>query len=193
MTKIRLGVFASGTGSNAVKIMDHFSNHPKVEIAFLLSNKSDAPVVKHSREKGIKTIVLSNTEVDDGDLLNQVCKDEKTDFIVLAGYLRKIPVKLIHQYHDRIINIHPSLLPRHGGKGMYGKHVHEAVLSHGDQEAGISIHFVNEQFDEGRIIAQFRCSVDSSDTIETLQAKIQQLEHSYFPFVVEKTVLKYEL
>lgn len=189
MAKIRLALFASGNGSNALKIIDHFSAHANVEVGFLLSNKKDAPIIEASKKKGIKVITLTNEEVSNGVLLLEKCTNEKIDYIILAGFLRKIPSLLIRHFSEKIINIHPALLPKHGGQGMYGKFVHEAVIKNKDTETGITIHYVNENFDEGRIIAQFRCSVDSVDTPETIQTKIQQLEHNYFPLVIEKTVI----
>lgn len=189
MAKVRIALFASGAGSNALKIIDHFCAHPSVEIGFLLSNKKDALVVGLSNEKGIHTITSTNEQVADGNFLTTLCRENKIDFIILAGYLRKIPVELLKNYTDRIINIHPALLPKHGGAGMYGKYVHEAVLHAKEQETGITIHYVNEHFDEGRIIAQFHCEVKPSDTVESIQAKIQRLEHTYFPYVIEKTIL----
>lgn len=188
MAKKRLALFASGTGSNAIKIMDHFSIHPEVEIGFLLCNKKDAPVVPASEGKGVKVITMTNEEVANGPLLTETCIHEKIDFIILAGFLRKIPDQLIHHFSNKIINIHPALLPKHGGQGMYGRFVHEAVIKNKDQETGITIHYVNEHFDEGRIIAQFHCAVDANDTVESVQLKIQQLEHAYFPFVIEQTI-----
>lgn len=191
MKKIRLALFASGTGSNALNIIDHFTGHPKVEVAFVLTNKADAPVVKRSQQRGVKTIILNNELVSQAEVLLKVCKGEEIDFIILAGYLRLIPAEFIKQYDECILNIHPSLLPKFGGKGMYGSRVHEAVLAAGEKESGISIHFVDSKFDEGRVIAQFSCEVDSSDTIETLSAKIRHLEHAYFPTVIEETVLSF--
>lgn len=188
MVKRRLALFASGTGSNALKIMDHFSTHPEIEIGFLLSNKKDAPVVQASAAKNVKVITMTNEEVANGLLLIETCVQEKIDYIILAGFLRKIPTPLIHHFSDKIINIHPALLPKHGGQGMYGKFVHEAVIKNKDTETGITIHYVNEHFDEGRIIAQFHCSVELTDTVETVQSKIQQLEHAYFSFVIEQTI-----
>lgn len=188
MAKIRLALFASGNGSNALKIMNHFSTHSTIEVGFLLSNKKDAPVVKATENKGVKVITLSNEEVANGSLLVETCIAEKIDLIILAGFLRKIPSQFTHHFSDKIINIHPALLPKHGGQGMYGKFVHEAVIKNKDSETGITIHYVNEHFDEGRIIAQFHCVVDSTDTVETIQGKIQQLEHAYFPFVIEQTI-----
>lgn len=189
MAKRRLALFASGTGSNALKIIDHFSTHPEIEIGFLLSNKKDAPVVQASQMKGINVFTFTNEEVENGALLVEKCLEEKINYIILAGFLRKIPTQLIHHFPDKIINIHPALLPKHSGQGMYGRFVHEAVIKNEDTETGITIHFVNENFDEGRIIAQFRCIVESCDTTEMIQAKIQRLEHAYFPFVIEKTIL----
>lgn len=188
MAKRRLALFASGTGSNALKIMDHFSTHPEIEIGFLLSNKKDAPVVQASEMKGIKVFTFTNEEVANGTLLVEKCIEEKIDYIILAGFLRKIPTQLTRHFSDKMINIHPSLLPKYGGQGMYGKFVHEAVIKNKDQETGITIHYVNEHFDEGRIIAQFHCAVEASDTVESVQIKIQQLEHAYFPFVIEQTI-----
>lgn len=189
MKKIRLALFASGTGSNALNIIDHFAGHRQIEVGFVLTNKANAPVVEKSQLRGVETIILNNELVSEADTLLKVCKEHQADYIVLAGYLRLIPSAFIEHYDERIINIHPSLLPKFGGKGMYGSRVHEAVLAAGEKESGISIHFVDSHFDEGRVIAQFSCEVGSSDTIETLGAKIRQLEHAYFPVVIEETVL----
>jgi phosphoribosylglycinamide formyltransferase-1 len=131
---------------------------------------------------------LNNELVAEADVLFKICEEHKIDFIVLAGYLRLIPAELIEKYEERILNIHPSLLPKFGGKGMFGSRIHEAVISSGSKESGISIHYVNKNFDEGRIIAQFGCKVESTDTAETLGAKIKLLEQVYFPFVIQETV-----
>jgi len=188
MAKIKLALFASGSGSNALKIMDFFSDSTEVEITFLLCNKKDAPVVKLARDKQIEVFVFSNEEVENGSFLVDFCQQKKIDVIILAGYLRKVPSELIQNFPERIINIHPSLLPKHGGKGMYGKFVHEAVLKNKDTETGITIHFVNEDFDKGRIIAQYSCAVSSKDTLEDVQRKIQELEHTYFSQVIANTL-----
>ena len=189
MLKIKLALFASGSGSNALKIIDYFSSHSSVEVAFVLSNKKDAPIVEAAQEKGIKVHVFSNDVVADGQFLSKICLEERVDFIILAGYLRKIPEQLLVNYSDKIINVHPALLPKYGGKGMYGKHVHESVLKNKEKETGITIHYVNENFDEGRIIAQFHCTVFEEDTLKSVQDKIQYLEHSYFSVVIEKTIM----
>jgi phosphoribosylglycinamide formyltransferase-1 len=189
MTKIKLALFASGSGSNAINIIDHFSNHPSIEIGFLLSNKKEAPIVEKAQKKGVKVLVFSNDEVADGNFLSQVCLDNEIHFIVLAGYLRKIPVELLQNYSEKMINLHPALLPKFGGQGMYGNNVHKAVVEAKETETGITIHFVNEHFDKGRKIAQFYCALNQIDTFESVQAKVQNLEHAYFPIVIEKTIL----
>lgn len=188
MQQKRLAIFASGNGSNALAIIDYFKENPNVKIAFVLSNRSDAPVLAAAAERGIATVAMSNEEVEDGSILTSACTDKKLDYIILAGYLRKIPAALIASYPRKIINIHPSLLPKYGGKGMYGTHVHAAVLAHGEKESGITIHYVDEEFDRGEILAQYRCEVSKNETIETLQQKIQYLEHRYFPEVIAKLI-----
>ncbi len=189
MNKTRIGIFASGTGSNAINLIRHFNNHPHIEVGFVLSNKSDAPVLNSAKDLGIKVLFFSNHEVANGNFLIQTCKNHVIDWVILAGYLRLIPSELIQQFEGRIINLHPSLLPKYGGKGMHGGHVHEAVIANKEIESGITVHFVNEEFDKGRIIAQFKCSINSTDTASTLAKKIHVLEQSYLPVVVEKTIL----
>lgn len=189
MTKIKLALFASGSGSNALNIINHFSNHSSVEIGCVLTNKNDSPVIEKSKVKGIEVLVFSNEEVSNGEFLLKVCLEKGIDFIILAGYLRKIPTELLKSYSGKIINLHPALLPKYGGKGMYGINVHKAVIEAKETETGITIHFVNEHFDEGRKIAQFHCALNEKDTVETVQAKVQKLEHAYFPIVIEKTIL----
>ena len=191
MGKLKLALFASGSGSNALKIIDYFASHASIEVSFVLSNKKDAPIVEAASLKKTKVIVLNNEQVSDGVLLTKTCKENGVDFIILAGYLRKIPVYLLENYSDKIINVHPALLPKYGGKGMYGQHVHEAVLANKETETGITIHYVNENFDEGRIIAQFNCPVIESDDLPSIQRKIQYLEHSYFSYVIEKTLIPF--
>jgi phosphoribosylglycinamide formyltransferase-1 len=189
MNKTRIAVFASGTGSNAINLIRYFNNHPTIEIGFVLSNKSDAPVLNSAKDLGITVIHHTNDEVANGDFLVQLCQSHQINWIMLAGYLRLIPGQLIQQFENKIINLHPSLLPKHGGKGMHGGHVHEAVINNKEIESGITIHFVNEEFDKGRILAQFRCSINSNDTNASLAQKIHVLEQSYLPVVVEKTII----
>lgn len=189
MTKTRIAIFASGAGSNAVNLIHFFKNDPQIEVAFVMSNNADAKVLSSAAELGVKTMYYSNSEVADGEFLNSICKEEKVDWIILAGYLRLIPSELIHSYDGRMINLHPALLPNYGGKGMHGHHVHEAVIKNKEPKSGITIHFVNEQFDKGEIIAQFHCSLNEMDTVESLEGKIRYLEQTYLPTVVRGAIL----
>lgn len=190
MLKANIAIFASGQGSNALNLIHHFESHPEIHVKFVLSNKSDAKVLEEAQKLGVQTFSFSNAEVENGDFISKFCFDQQIDFIVLAGYLRKIPPALIAQFPTHIFNIHPALLPKFGGAGMYGKHVHEAVLLNQEKETGITIHFVNEDFDSGEKIAQFHCDLDENETIETIQQKVQALEQAYFPMVIEETILK---
>jgi phosphoribosylglycinamide formyltransferase 1 len=189
MKEINLAIFASGTGSNAVRLIEHFKDHPRVKIKLVLSNKLDAKVIESARQRGVESVFKDNSFVANGELLNQLMQDHQIHWIILAGYLRLIPSELTIAFPNRIINLHPALLPKFGGKGMFGNHVHEAVIANKEKESGISIHFVNEHFDEGNLIAQFHCPVLPTDTPESLFSKIQYLEHSFFPIVVERTIL----
>lgn len=189
MKKMKLAIFASGNGSNAKNIIQHFNAHGSIEVAFVLSNKADAPIIQWCIENNVKTYCFSNEEVSNSELLINICNDEQIDRIILAGYLRKIPADFTQSFENKIINIHPALLPKFGGQGMYGINVHKAVKSANEAETGITIHYVNENFDEGRYIAQFYCEVKPSDTVEEIQQKIQKLEHKYFPIVIEKTLI----
>jgi phosphoribosylglycinamide formyltransferase-1 len=189
MNKVRIAIFASGTGTNAINLIRYFKENEQIEVGFVLSNKSDAPVLNSASDLGIKALNFSNQEVADGDFLTKICRDNKTDWIVLAGYLRLIPASFIHAFDGRIINLHPALLPKYGGKGMHGSHVHKAVIENKETTSGITIHFVNEEFDKGEIIAQFSCPVAPSHSAEDLAAKIHRLEQDHLPAVIEKTIL----
>ncbi len=190
MLKVRLGIFASGTGSNATRLIDYFKGNTIFEVAFVLTNKPNAPVVEKTTQRGIKLITCTNLEIDQAHFLVQLFSNEKVDYIILAGFLRKIPSDLIHHFNQRIFNVHPSLLPKFGGVGMFGIHVHTAVKEAGEKESGITIHYVSEQFDEGQRIAQFFTPIDSNDSVEQIQSKIHQLEQIYFPFVIEQEIIK---
>ncbi len=187
--KTRIAIFASGTGSNAVNLIRQFQGDSALEVGFVLSNKSDAKVLESAHALGVPTFHFSNTEVADGAFLSDFCASHKIDWIVLAGYLRLIPVDLIRNFERKMINLHPSLLPDYGGKGMHGSHVHKAVIENGEVRSGITIHFVNEEFDKGEIIAQFHCRLTSEDTVSSLEGKIRYLEQTYLPIVVRGTVL----
>ena len=191
MNKKSIALFASGNGSNAVNLIRFFQNHPLIEVKTLVCNRADAPVVEKARTLGIEVLVFSNEEFESGLTVLQELDYRAIDWIVLAGFLRKIPINIIHGYQNRIINSHPSRLPTYGGKGMYGKFVHEAVIGAKELKSGISIHLVNEEFDQGEILAQFETELSSDDTFESLAEKIQQLEHKHFPIIVEQTVLNH--
>ncbi len=185
MKKTRLAIFASGTGSNAINIINFFSKSNTVEVGFLVSNKNDAPVIASCLKLGVSTRVISNEQANDGEHLIQLCTDSDIDFVLLLGYLRKIPSSFISHFSDKIVNLHPSLLPKYGGKGMYGHHVHEAVFAAKEKESGITIHYVNEEFDKGAIIAQFHTQLSSTDQPTDISKKVQKLEQCFLPTVVD--------
>ncbi len=181
---IRLALLASGSGSNAEKIMEHFQNSSKAQVALVASNKIDAFVLERAKKFDVPTFTFSRKEME-ADVLLSKLQEQKIDWVILAGFLLKIPADLIRAFPNRMVNIHPALLPKHGGKGMYGHHVHEAVKAAGDTETGITIHLVNEHYDEGNIIFQAATSVTTEDTPETIAQKVHALEHRYFPGVIE--------
>ncbi|RYG51629.1 MAG: phosphoribosylglycinamide formyltransferase [Chitinophagaceae bacterium] len=181
-----IAVFASGTGSNAKKIIEHFKNSPVARVALIVCNKAGAGVINIAGENGVPVLMIEKEQFFHGDAYVPQLLEKQITFIVLAGFLWKIPSKLIESYPEKIINIHPALLPKYGGKGMYGNRVHEAVIEAGDAESGISIHFVNEVYDEGRIIFQVSCPVTKDDNPESLAAKIHALEHAHFPLIIEQ-------
>ena len=189
MQTINICIFASGKGSNAINIVRHLETHPAINVVFILSNKKEALVVETAEKLGVKVITCSNQEVDTPAFLTAICSEYSVDYVVLAGFLRKIPLDLINMYENRMINVHPSLLPKYGGAGMYGDHVHKAVLANKEKETGITIHYVTEEFDQGKHIAQFHTQLNETDSLETIQHKIHQLEQAYFPFVIEQTIL----
>ena len=184
-----IAVFASGSGTNAEKIFEKFQSHAKARVAMLLTNRPEAGVLARAKRFDVPTHVFNKQALADTDQLLDLLQHQKMDLIVLAGFLLKVPERLISAFPDRIVNIHPALLPAYGGAGMYGRHVHEAVLAAGETETGISIHYVNEHYDEGRIILQVSCPVLPDDTPETVAARVHQLEHQYYPEVVEEVIL----
>lgn len=188
----KIAVFASGKGSNAKNLIDYFSEDKNISVALLLSNRADAGALETARKSGVPTVVFSKDDFYNSTKIQNKLLEEKIDFIVLAGFLLKIPDNIIKAYENKIINIHPALLPDFGGKGMFGLNVHKAVLQSGKKESGITIHLVNENYDEGRILFQQKCRVMENDTPETLAARVQELEHNCFPTVVEKYILNNE-
>ena len=185
-----IAVFASGTGSNAKKIIEHFENSPLARVALIVCNKPGAGVLEIARNYKVPTLIIEKERFFNGDAYVTQFLEKQIDFIVLAGFLWKIPSKLIAAYPEKIINIHPALLPKYGGKGMYGSKVHEAVIAAGDPESGISIHFVNEVYDDGRIIFQVTCPVMKEDTPATLAARVHDLEHAHFPRIIEELLFE---
>jgi phosphoribosylglycinamide formyltransferase-1 len=188
MKKRNIAIFASGSGTNAQRIIEYFSGNPKISVALILSNKPDAYVLVRAKNLNVPSVVFDRHSFNETDDIIKLLKKEKIDFIVLAGFLWMVPVNLILAYPGRIINIHPALLPKYGGKGMYGARVHEAVIQSGDKESGISIHYVNEKYDEGSIIFQAKCEVLQDDTPDSLAHRVHQLEYKHYPEVIEKVV-----
>jgi phosphoribosylglycinamide formyltransferase 1 len=181
----KIAILASGSGTNAEAIAIHLMGHSSLQVDLIASNKADAFVLERAENLGIKSGIFSKKTLNDGSFL-EMLKKNKIDYIVLAGFLLKVPLNLIKAYPEAIINIHPALLPSYGGKGMYGDKVHQTVIDNKETESGISIHYVNEHFDEGEIIFQAKCEISKSDTPDDLAAKIHKLEHKYFPEIVEK-------
>ncbi len=186
----RIAVFASGTGSNARCLLDYFRNSGEAEVALIVCNNPKAGVLQLAAETQTETLLLERERFSAGDAYVPVLQEKQIDFIVLAGFLWLVPEKLVRAYPDKIINIHPALLPKFGGKGMYGMHVHRAVIAAGETESGITIHYVNEHYDEGRYIAQVTCPVYATDTPEALAKRIQALEHAYLPETVLNVIGK---
>ncbi len=187
-SKINIAIFASGSGSNARKIMEHFKNHPSVKVALVVSNKKDAGVLDIAKEYGIDTLTVSKSTFYETDSILTSLSDYNISFIVLAGFLLLVPQYIIRRFNKKIVNIHPALLPKFGGKGMFGIHVHEAVKEAGEKETGITIHYCNEHYDEGNVIFQARCPVFPNDTAEDIAKKVLSLEHEHFAKVIEQVL-----
>jgi phosphoribosylglycinamide formyltransferase 1 len=187
---IKIAIFASGNGSNALSIINYFKSSDLAEIALIVSNKQEAGVLKIAGENKIKCVFLGKLDFENGSILS-VLKENNIFLIVLAGFLLKITSTLVQLFPNRIINIHPSLLPKHGGRGMYGRFVHNAVIENNDTESGITIHFVNKNYDEGGILYQKKIELLNDETIESLEKKIQELEHKYYPITIKKLIQEY--
>lgn len=185
MKNARIAIFASGTGTNAKALMEYFSTNERIHVEYLISNKEDCGAIALAKEYHVDVKTFSNESIADGATVNEFLQQQKIDFIVLAGFLRKIPHSVIQSFPNKIINLHPALLPSFGGKGMYGKFVHAAVLNAKKKESGITIHTVNENYDEGNYIAQFYTPVLEDETVSSLEGKIRELELRYFSCVVD--------
>ena len=186
--QIKLAIFASGKGSNAEKIIQYFQNHNNTHVKLIVSSRHDAGVLDIAARYGIEAIVLDKKRFIETPEYIESLKNQGITHIVLAGFLWKVPQQLTAAYPNRIINIHPALLPSYGGKGMYGENLHEAVIASGDKESGITIHYVDEHYDNGKIIFQKKLEVLPTDTADSLAEKIHLLEHKYYPSVIKKWV-----
>jgi phosphoribosylglycinamide formyltransferase-1 len=188
--KKRIAIFASGSGSNAQKIMEHFKRNADAEVVLILTNNPQAYVLQRADNFEIPSHVFTRHEFYQTDDVINLLKNLQVDLIVLAGFLWLVPASLLNAFPNKIINLHPALLPKYGGKGMYGDNVHKAILAAGEEESGITIHFVNAQFDEGEIIHQSRFKIEPGDSLEIVKFKGQQLEHQHFPKVIEGLLKK---
>jgi len=188
--KKRIAIFASGSGSNAQKIMEHFKRSSEAEVVLILTNNPQAYVLQRADNFEVPSHIFTRDEFYKSDDVIKLLKNLQVDLIVLAGFLWLVPVSLLKAFPNKIINLHPALLPKYGGAGMYGDHVHKAVLANNEEESGITIHFVDENFDEGEIIHQSRFKIEPGDNLEMIKFKGQQLEHQHFPKVVENLLKK---
>lgn len=187
---VNIAILASGSGTNAENIIRYFSQHDTIKVSLVISNKHDAYVLQRASNLQVDAITISAKEWKDEQQVSAILDRYEIDFLVLAGYLLLIPSWLVKRYAGKIVNIHPALLPSYGGKGMYGDHVHNAVIAAGDRESGITIHHVNEHYDQGDVIFQARCPVYPADTPQTLATRIHELEYRHFPEVIEKVIME---
>mgnify|MGYP004554655107 FL=1 len=185
---IKLAIFASGGGSNCENIIKYFKGSDKVGVVLVVANKAGIPALEKAERLGVPTQVLPKAELNREDVVMPLMREYSIDFIVLAGFLLVIPDFLIHEYDRRMINLHPALLPKFGGMGMYGHHVHEAVKAAGETETGMTVHWVSGKVDGGEIIAQFRTPISPDDTPEDIAAKEHVLEMEHFPQVIEEVI-----
>lgn len=184
-----IAIFASGEGTNAENLFNYFNNDKRVKFKLVVTNSDTAGVIARAEKYKKNVQIISKTALNEyTDKIIEFLKTENIDLIVLAGFLLKIPEAFVKAFPNQIINIHPSLLPKYGGKGMHGMHVHKAVLENKETESGITIHYVNEEYDKGEVILQAKCEISADDTPETLSAKIRKLEFEYFPKAIEKII-----
>jgi len=191
LTKMKyIVIFASGSGSNTQRIAEHFSDSDVAQVVSVFSNRKDAYVLQRARQLNIPAVVFDKADFYENDVVLNQLHTLQPDLIVLAGFLWKVPEKIVNAFPHHIINIHPALLPKYGGKGMYGEHVHRAVIENREKESGITIHYVNENYDEGAYILQVACEINDNDTPETLAEKVHALEYKYFPKAIELVLLR---
>ncbi|PCJ00852.1 MAG: phosphoribosylglycinamide formyltransferase [Flavobacteriales bacterium] len=189
----RIAIFASGSGSNAENISNYFKDNSNVEISLILTNNPNAFVIERAKNLGIESLIFSKSQFSETDEILEFLDKNDINMIVLAGFLLKIPENLIKKFPNKIINIHPALLPKYGGKGMYGDNVHKAVIENKETESGITIHYVNENYDEGKIIFQAKCQITDTDDYSDLAKKIHELEYNHFPKTIDFLLKNSEL
>lgn len=182
----KIAILASGSGSNAENIANYFNGSNYAEVSFIIANNPEAYVIERAKRLGIECAVVTKAQFMEADEIIAMLQERSIDFVVLAGFLLLVPAKLIRAYPGRIVNIHPALLPKHGGKGMYGDHVHKAVVESGDTESGITIHLIDEQYDKGTTFFQAKCPVLPTDTPDDVATKVHALEYEHFPHVIEE-------
>lgn len=183
-----IAIFASGSGTNAQKIMEHFESNTEINVSLVLVNNSEAGVIARAKKFNVPVVVFNRTQFSKSDEVVNILQENKIDLVVLAGFLWLVPQNMVAVFPNKIINIHPALLPNYGGKGMYGDKVHNAVIEAKEKQSGITIHYVNDKYDEGAIIAQFTCDIETGDTPNMLASKIHKLEHLHFPVVIENVL-----
>ncbi len=184
LENIQIAIFASGNGTNAENIISHLKNISNINVSLIVSDKENAGIHNVALKNNIPIFVIPKSDINIGTEILENLRKHQIEFIVLAGYLKKIPTNILQAYEQNVINIHPALLPKYGGKGMYGKYVHQAVIENNETESGITIHFVDEIYDNGEIILQEKCIISENDTAESLAEKIHQLEYKHYPEVI---------
>lgn len=189
---IKIAIFASGSGSNAERIVEFFNSNDEIEVSLILTNNPTAGVIERAQRLNIPLVIFNKKVFSKTDKIVEMLQLQRIDWVILAGFLWLVPTNLIKAFENRMINIHPALLPKYGGKGMWGHHVHEAVVANKEVETGITIHYVNENYDEGKIIFQAKCDVTETDSAEAVAQKIHLLEYQYFPEVIYKEILAAE-
>ncbi len=184
----KIAIFGSGKGSNAENIINYFKSHPSISVKLIVTNNSNARIIDVARKEKVNTLILEKVNpLLNQNILNQLSINQ-IDFIVLAGFLLKIPTMIVNNFQNAIINIHPALLPKFGGQGMYGLNVHKAVLKNKESFSGITIHYVNEEYDKGKIIFQAKCAILKNDTPKLLAKRVQKLEYQFYPLIIEKII-----
>lgn len=183
-----IAIFASGNGSNCENIIRYFTYSDIAHVSLVITNNSSAKVIERAERLSIPVKIVRKTDFSDSNIILSILRNYNIDYIVLAGFLLFIPEYLVNTYKYKIINIHPSLLPKYGGKGMYGKHVHEAVKENGEKESGITIHYVSNEYDRGKIIAQYPIAISANDSVEDIETKIHELEYTFYPKTIENII-----